>query len=187
MMWARIEGGTVVDIYPRSMPVKIGDTLHSSQIFTVWTDAERKALGIYPVELPPAPDSAFWIVDGIDYAPNGEQVVGTRRLLPVSLDQAQRHVIRRIKALAGELILNHVPDYAQRNLLAQGVMAVTSYGSDVTLWPEAERARFASAQATWAFVQAVRAESDEREAEVLALTSVAEVAAYDWRSGWPAL
>jgi hypothetical protein len=187
MKWARVDAGAVVELYPRDMPVRIGDTLHSSQIFSLWSDAERKALGLYPVDMQPAASAAFWIEDGADFAFTGSKVVGTRRLRPVDLTAAKLYVIRRIKELAGQIILSHVPDYMQRNLLAQGVMALTSYGADVAQWPEAERARFASAQATWAYVQAVRTESDEREAEVMALPSVEAVEAYDWRSGWPAL
>jgi hypothetical protein len=183
--WARVDAGAVAELYPRDMPVRIGGTLHSSQIFSLWSDAERAALGLYPVEMSPKRAGTFWVEDGIDYTFDGSRVVGARRWLPVDLEQAKAHVVANIKDIAGRIILGHVPDYKQRNLLAQGVMALTAYGADVTLWPESERATFAASQATWAFVQAVRVESNEREAEVSALPSVEAVEAYDWRSGWP--
>ena len=48
-MWARIEDNNIVEYYDRKQSLLLNDVRYSSQIFTIWTDAQRKDLGIVPV------------------------------------------------------------------------------------------------------------------------------------------
>ena len=48
-MWARIEDNNIVEYYDRKQSLLLNDVRYSSQIFTIWTDAQRKELGIVPV------------------------------------------------------------------------------------------------------------------------------------------
>ena len=48
-MWARIENNNIVEYYDRKQSLLLNDVRYSSQIFTIWTDAQRKDLGIVPV------------------------------------------------------------------------------------------------------------------------------------------
>ena len=48
-MWARIENNNIVEYYDRKQSLLLNDVRYSSQIFTIWTDAQRKELGIVPV------------------------------------------------------------------------------------------------------------------------------------------
>ena len=48
-MWARIEDNKIVEYYDRKQSLLLNDVRYSSQIFTIWTDAQRKDLGIVPV------------------------------------------------------------------------------------------------------------------------------------------
>ena len=48
-MWARIEDNNIVEYYDRKQSLLLNDVRYSSQIFTIWTDAQRKELGILPV------------------------------------------------------------------------------------------------------------------------------------------
>ena len=48
-MWARIEDNTIVEYYDRKQSLLLNDVRYSSQIFTIWTDAQRKELGIVPI------------------------------------------------------------------------------------------------------------------------------------------
>ena len=48
-MWARIEDNKIVEYYDRKQSLLLNDVRYSSQIFTIWTDAQRKELGIVPV------------------------------------------------------------------------------------------------------------------------------------------
>ena len=48
-MWARIESNNIVEYYDRKQSIVLNNVRYSSQIFTIWTDAQRKDLGIIPV------------------------------------------------------------------------------------------------------------------------------------------
>jgi len=48
-MWARIENNNIVEYYDRKQSLLLNDVRYSSQIFTIWTDAQRKELGILPI------------------------------------------------------------------------------------------------------------------------------------------
>ena len=48
-MWARIENNNIVEYYDRKQSLVLNDVRYSSQIFTIWTDEQRKELGIVPI------------------------------------------------------------------------------------------------------------------------------------------
>ena len=48
-MWARIEDNKIVEYYNQKKSLVLNNVRYSSQIFTIWTDAQRKDLGIVPV------------------------------------------------------------------------------------------------------------------------------------------
>jgi hypothetical protein len=48
-MWARIENNKIVEYYNQKQSIVLNNVRYSSQIFTIWTDAQRKDLGIVPV------------------------------------------------------------------------------------------------------------------------------------------
>jgi len=48
-MWARIEDNKIVEYYDRKKSLVLNEVRYSSQIFTIWTDAQRKELGILPI------------------------------------------------------------------------------------------------------------------------------------------
>ena len=48
-MWARIEDNKIVEYYDRKKSIVLNNVRYSSQIFTIWTDAQRKDLGILPI------------------------------------------------------------------------------------------------------------------------------------------
>ena len=48
-MWARIENNTIIEYYDRKQSLVLNDVRYSSQIFTIWTDAQRRELGIVPI------------------------------------------------------------------------------------------------------------------------------------------
>ncbi len=69
-----------------------------------------------------------------------------------------------VKAEACRRIEAILPDYKQRNVLAFGLEAVMTYGSDPADWPAGLRAVNADMQAKWAAIKLIRARSDELEA-----------------------
>ena len=48
-MWARIEDNKIVEYYNQKQSIVLNNVRYSSQIFTIWTDAQRKDLGIVPI------------------------------------------------------------------------------------------------------------------------------------------
>tara|TARA_R100001594_G_scaffold143177_1_gene190836 strand:+ start:118 stop:783 length:666 start_codon:yes stop_codon:yes gene_type:complete len=48
-MWARIESNKIVEYYDRKQSIVLNNVRYSSQIFTIWTDTQRKDLGIVPI------------------------------------------------------------------------------------------------------------------------------------------
>src|SRR5210317_1246288 len=48
-MWARIENNNIVEYYDRKKSIVLNNVRYSSQVFTIWTDAQRKDLGIVPI------------------------------------------------------------------------------------------------------------------------------------------
>jgi len=48
-MWALITDGTIQQIYQRPKSLVIGEVRYPSNMFTKYTDAEKAAIGIYPV------------------------------------------------------------------------------------------------------------------------------------------
>ena len=50
-MWAKVESGSVTEIYTRPKPITIGDVQYPRNIFELWSEAELKAIGIYIVEI----------------------------------------------------------------------------------------------------------------------------------------
>ena len=48
-MWARIENNSIVEYYDRKQSLLLNEVRYSSQIFTIWTDTQRKELGIIPI------------------------------------------------------------------------------------------------------------------------------------------
>ena len=48
-MWARIENNIIIEYYDRKKSLVLNNVRYSSQIFTIWTDAQRRELGIVPI------------------------------------------------------------------------------------------------------------------------------------------
>jgi hypothetical protein len=49
-MWALIKDNKIEQIYQRPKSLVIGEVRYPSNMFTKYTDAEKAAIGIYPVE-----------------------------------------------------------------------------------------------------------------------------------------
>jgi len=78
-MWARVEDNNIVEYYNQKKSLVLNNVRYSSQIFTIWTDEERAALGIYPVIEPSHAASKFHYESNVVYTFNEEQqkVIGT--------------------------------------------------------------------------------------------------------------
>ena len=59
-MWALVKSGSVDTVYSRAIAVTINDIKYPKTIFALWTDSEKKAIGIYDIVKKDRPDKAFY-------------------------------------------------------------------------------------------------------------------------------
>ena len=78
-MFALVESGTIIQFPKGNKGITIGDNQYPSSIYTLWTEAERNAIGIYTVEIDSTnrKDEEFYINTDITYAFGSGKVTGS--------------------------------------------------------------------------------------------------------------
>jgi hypothetical protein len=78
-MFALVESGKITQFPKGNKGITIGDNQYPQSIYTVWTEAERNAIGIYTVAIDNTnrKDEAFYINTDVTYAFTGSAVTGT--------------------------------------------------------------------------------------------------------------
>ena len=78
-MFALVESGSITQMPKGNKGIKIGDIKYPAAIYTLWTEAERNAIGIYTVEIDETnkKDEAWYVNTDITYAFSGGKVKGT--------------------------------------------------------------------------------------------------------------
>lgn len=78
-MFALVESGTITQFPKGNKGITIGDNQYPQSIYTVWTEAERNAIGIYTVTIDNTnrKDEAFYINTDVTYTFTGSAVTGT--------------------------------------------------------------------------------------------------------------
>jgi hypothetical protein len=78
-MFALVESGSITQMPNGNKGIQIGDVKYPSQIYTLWSEAERNAIGIYTVEIDNTnkKDEEWYINTNITYAFSGGKVKGT--------------------------------------------------------------------------------------------------------------
>jgi len=78
-MFALVESGKITQMPNGNKGIQIGDVKYPAQIYTLWTEAERNAIGIYTVEIDSTnkKDEEWYINTNITYAFSGGKVKGT--------------------------------------------------------------------------------------------------------------
>ncbi len=78
-MYALVENNQFVKLMRTNKGFTLNDLQYPKEVFTLWTDAERKAIGIYPVRTDTTnkKDEAWYINTNISYAVSGDEVVGS--------------------------------------------------------------------------------------------------------------
>ena len=77
-MFALVESGTITQFPKGNKGITIGDNQYPQSIYTVWTEAERNAIGIYTVEIDETnkKDEAFYSNTDITYSFGNNKVTG---------------------------------------------------------------------------------------------------------------
>jgi len=78
-MFALVESGSITQMPKGNKGIQIGDVKYPAAIYTLWTEAERNAIGIYTVEIDNTnrKDEEWYINTNISYAFSGGKVKGT--------------------------------------------------------------------------------------------------------------
>ena len=78
-MFALVESGSITQMPKGNKGIQIGDIKYPAAIYTLWTEAERNAIGIYTIEIDETnkKDEEYYINTNITYAFSGGKVKGT--------------------------------------------------------------------------------------------------------------
>ena len=78
-MFALVESGNITKMMNGNKGITIGDNQYPAAIFTIWTEAERNAVGVYTVEIDETnkKDEEWYINTNITYSFSGGKVKGT--------------------------------------------------------------------------------------------------------------
>ena len=75
-MWSQLSGGSVIRVLALPVPLKINDIQHPKNIFTRWSKAELKAIGIMPYREVPV-DTKYHYSGTVSYEIKDDEVVGS--------------------------------------------------------------------------------------------------------------
>ena len=78
-MFAVVESGSITSFPKGNKGIVVGDVKHPKTIFTLWTEAERNAIGVYTVEIDETnrKDEIYYINTDISYAFGSGKVTGS--------------------------------------------------------------------------------------------------------------
>jgi len=78
-MFAQVESGSITSFPKGNKGIQIGDNNYPRTIYSLWTEAERNAIGIYTVEINETnrKDETFYINTDITYAFGSGKVTGS--------------------------------------------------------------------------------------------------------------
>ena len=78
-MFALVEDGKITQMPKGNKGITLGDNQYPASIYTLWTEAERNAIGIYTVEIDETnkKDEEWYINTNITYAFSSGKVTGT--------------------------------------------------------------------------------------------------------------
>ena len=78
-MFALVESGSITKMLKGNKGITIGDNQYPAAIFSVWTESERNAIGVYTIEIDNTnfKDEEYYINTSITYAFGSGKVTGT--------------------------------------------------------------------------------------------------------------
>ena len=134
-MFALVESGKITQFPKGNKGITIGDNQYPQSIYTVWTEAERNAIGIYTVTIDETnrKDEAFYINTNITYAFGGGKVTGsygTATAKRLNDEDAVDDDGNKIKDADGNQVINYglKTQYKNKfNAEAAGLLAKTDW------------------------------------------------------------
>ena len=98
-MFCQVKDGEVVQVIPRPVPLTINDIQYPKNIFTLWSKAELKAIGLLSY-LENAIDTQFYERGNLSYEVKADEVVGTYAQTARDLDGIKDLMKIEVKRMA---------------------------------------------------------------------------------------
>ena len=102
-MWTKITGGKVERVISHPVSLTIGDIQYPKNIFTRWSKAELKAIGIMPYA-ETSVDSRYNYSGNLSYDIGADEVTGTYATTDKDYDQLKLEMLTRTKSAAADLL-----------------------------------------------------------------------------------
>ena len=129
-MWAYIESGNVHTVYKNPKPFTLSSISYPDKVFTLWTDSQREAISIFPVNPATKNDEAYYTLGNPSYSWNSgaKRVTETYSPSARTLSTVKTEQTSRINNLAASLIKAY-SWLAERKTFANTAIpsAVTTY------------------------------------------------------------
>jgi hypothetical protein len=154
-MWSQVSGGQVLRVHAHPIPLVIGDTQYPKNIFTLWSKAELKAIGIMPYA-ETSVDSRYKYSGKLSYEIGEDEVKGTYATTDKAYAPLKLGMLDRTKAIAS-------------SILARDDWMAVRASEGGTAIPDAVKA----------YRVAVRKESNDKETAIKALGDLDAVKLYE--------
>ena len=112
-MFAIVESGSITSMPNGNKGVQIGDIKHPASIFTLWTESERNAIGVYTVEIDETnkKDEEYYINTNITYSYDSSAnkvkgVYGSATARAMAASDAVDDEGNKLKDINGNQIIN---------------------------------------------------------------------------------
>ena len=153
-MYAQISGGEVIRVIKSPVELEVGGKKHPRHIFLRWSKPKLAAIGIYPYR-ENRTDSRYYHTGQLTYEIGEDEVVGTYAKISKDVDALKKQMLDNVKQIASSL------------LVRDDWMAVRASEGGTAI-PDVIKA----------YRVAIRQESNDKEAEIAALTTLTEVITY---------
>ena len=102
-MWSQVSGGTVLRVIPHPVPLTIGDIQYPRNIFTRWTKAELKAIGIMPYA-ETSVDNRYKYSGKVSYTIGVDEVSGTYATTDKDHELLKLEMLDTAKSIASSIL-----------------------------------------------------------------------------------
>jgi hypothetical protein len=155
MAWALVKSGEVQRIINTPVALTVSGVSHPKSIFTKWSKEQLKGIGILPYEETQVDNRYYWS-GNVSYSVGPDKVVGSYEGTARDVDALKASMLASVKSIAG-------------SLLASTDWMVVRAAEGGTAIPEAVAT----------YRAAIRTESNEKETAINALSTIADVIAFE--------
>ena len=158
MAWALVSGGEVTRIINTPQSLTVGGVTHPKSIFTKWTKAQLKEIGIYPYSVTNVDQRYYWQGE-VTYTVNSDDVTGTYNGTAKDVDGLKDNMTQKVKS----------------------AVAARLQPTDWRVIREAEGGT-AMANTYVTFRSGIRSEGNTKETEIAALSTINDIIGYEQAS-----